>query len=167
MPMLFLKDENMNYCKLKGPNQSARRVLVFCKALKQQQERNTEYAKKSNDEFGNIAIMCMFVVMLAYLLIGELKRNGKKPVQTIRKPREVAVMGLKDPFSGKIVKPVHTYIEYLYKGQSGPHKRFILLTENNDNTSLFKCATCNTVISQPFLEKHALLKRTSIKSNTK
>lgn len=134
---------------------------------KQEQERNAEYRSKSDDGFGNIAILCVFVVALTYLLVGESKRHLKQPVQTIRKPREVAVMGLKDPFTGKIVQPVHQYIEYLYKGQSGPHKRFVLLTENNDETSLFKCATCNTVISQPFLEKHALLKRTSIKSNTK
>jgi curved DNA-binding protein CbpA len=63
-------------------------------------------------------------------------------------------MKLTGPIAGTTEFPSYITREYLYRGQTGPHKIFLLLSEKNNERGFYKCQTCQAVISKSGLETH-------------
>ena len=104
-------------------------------------------------------------IVAVFLLFGYLMfyfwtiSREKKNTSLYAKPMSNGSLGLQDILTGKIEKPIYVSYEYLYRGQSGPHRRFVLLSDKDDDRAIFKCKTCDAVVTKQFLEDHVIKKR--------
>lgn len=82
-------------------------------------------------------------------------KKSENNAGTLNKPESPKT---EEPQSQKTKKPKRKGLgrnyQYLYKGQSGQHKRFTLLSEDDDEHSIFKCNTCSAVVKKENLELH-------------
>lgn len=129
---------------------------------KQEEEaKNTWRAKPSPTPKaeGNDLLFFSIAAVAGYYMYSMLlqpKEQPKRPVpkQTIHKQAEE--LGLKDPFSRRlhVNEPIVQHI-YTYKGRLGSHTRFLQMTSGPASfDAIFKCTTCNALISKRYIEKH-------------
>lgn len=121
------------------------------------------YTRDSVDKDLKVSLIILSLFAMGLISAYSKERSRKASIRNYVpwKP-EKASIGLQDPFTGKFEKPLYKAYEYLYRGQQGPHKRFLLLTKEDDENALFKCKTCDIVVSKSFLEDHVNRNRARI-----
>ena len=126
------------------------------------EEHKAKYQNYEEDHSSSEAEKKLFVAALAFIgiaigysQISSLELIPNKPPPRI--PKQEPRRGFIDPVTQEFVpriKKVDRHVFY-FEGEIGAHKKFLMISpENLGDRSLFKCMTCNVVVSKPFMEKH-------------
>ena len=106
---------------------------------------------------GNDVVAWILLVLCGayvYAVIQPPPKPVKRPSVSDVKPK--VPLGLTDLHSHRIYNPTPvTHHHYVHKGRQGPHTAFLQMTDGPARPdALFKCLTCNTVVSKATIDHH-------------